>query len=1115
MFGFFNFNILYPAEKFLTSVLKMLKFNPSTYNIGELVDQMNEKEQCELLNGSLDVNALNEKLKLKNFYIGKALIKKSTFVFKKTYMTDKTILSFEDIEIDIMNKIKNEQGEGEAEVNQIKSEEKSGGGLLDNLINMVIHNLEINFKNIKIRFFDKENKNIEYSFFIKSVEFKEAKNIQPIQSNEKIKYLFIHNKALYIAGILFKEKYDNNDEIFFSDKEEDDEKKNLFISNNNNLLYIKNKIEIDMFHDKDNFILTIGNNNDLSSDFYIENIFTIQQLNSLYNYFMPKKEDKIINNENNNNINDVNNINNNNIDNINKDNNDINTNVEINNESNKKEEKKGFDLMGYKIEKINLDMKLGLLYFIFFENGNNNNNDVESIKKDWVSHKDNLIKKEDTDVSKTLIEHFNNFQKNYYIFLIDNVLYNSKNGQTSINEIALKYIEQKNIKNNIQNDNDNDNIIILDKNGYESKNIIDINKFNFNMESKELSYDTIYIEISPNFVYFLKHFKECLSTKKPKNIHLNQKIDNDKPKIEEKSDNQNENIINTNDVKKEEENNIIMVDDIDNNVDNERKKLFTINGKDLNIKIYIDKNIDENIINTISLNDLFTNNKEENDYICFNVSNLNIKNEETIPILYDVISLNYYTTDSNTYPLLKLVENKNNPEYKDSNILNKPNELSVDLQFQIILFINTGITKKILDYINFIFKKKQANQIMNGDVISYENYDANANNNIGCCMDNKCNKKCSMGLKIKEIKIYLMNEEDTLLNIDDLLSDLPENNMQYNKNHNYICVNLNEFSTKFECNGDNMKFNLYLKSLIIKDNIKKSKYKILFSNYNFKNKDEVFINCDFDICKKKDINKLEINPTINICPIAIYLDQKALYYLFNIYNGIKCKKENENENVKVPKNNIDNNINKNKVENNDKNNEMKNKNDYIIINNTIINSFFLELNYNTNDVDDIEFLQKKIVILLNNISLTNIQIDFKKYKNENNGLSLHDAIKKIYEFYYNDLVNVQGLLPVVSALPIINYFSSIADGMLNIVREPINNYQKNESVVDGFVNGVSSCVVNTTTIFTHLGEKISSYFNFLGCTGRDEEDELNDNTCRRIRHMINPKNRDIEKYYFK
>ena len=46
----------------------------------------------------------------------------------------------------------------------------------------------------------------------------------------------------------------------------------------NNLFYIKNKIEIDIFLDKDNNNLTIGNKN--NSDFYIENIYNIQQLDS-------------------------------------------------------------------------------------------------------------------------------------------------------------------------------------------------------------------------------------------------------------------------------------------------------------------------------------------------------------------------------------------------------------------------------------------------------------------------------------------------------------------------------------------------------------------------------------------------------------------------------------------------------------------------------------------------------------------------------------------------------------------------------------------------------------------------------------------------------------------
>ena len=245
MFGFLNF--LYPAEKFLTSVLNMLKYNPSTYDIEELTEQMNNKEECELLNGSLDIEQLNEQLKLKNYLIGNFLIKKSIFVFKRNYMGEKTIITLEGINIDIFNKIEKE-GKDEI-INGEGEKKKSEGGLLDNVINVVVHNLEVNFKNIKIRFFDKENKNVEYTFFINSISYKENPNVEPIRADEKIKYLFVHNKAVFIEGILFKEKYEDNDDIFFSNNEEDKDNKNKFISQNNNLFYIKNTIQMDMFYD--------------------------------------------------------------------------------------------------------------------------------------------------------------------------------------------------------------------------------------------------------------------------------------------------------------------------------------------------------------------------------------------------------------------------------------------------------------------------------------------------------------------------------------------------------------------------------------------------------------------------------------------------------------------------------------------------------------------------------------------------------------------------------------------------------------------------------------------------------------------------------------------------
>ena len=271
MFGSF-LNFLYPSKKFLTAVLSILKYDPSSYDIDELNEQMNQKEQCEIIDCSININELNKKIKLQRFLFGNLIIKKTKFIFKRNYLGEKTVLSFEDITIDIYQKIKND--EKERKLNEEK--EKSEGGLLDNLINTVVHNLVAIFKNIKIRFFDKDNKNIEYTFFIKKIEYKENENVEPIKPDEKIKYLFLHNKAIFINGLLLKEQYNDKDNIFFSNEEKDKANINKFVLQSNNLFYIKNKIEIDIFFDKDNNNLTIGNKN--NSDLYIENIYNIQQL---------------------------------------------------------------------------------------------------------------------------------------------------------------------------------------------------------------------------------------------------------------------------------------------------------------------------------------------------------------------------------------------------------------------------------------------------------------------------------------------------------------------------------------------------------------------------------------------------------------------------------------------------------------------------------------------------------------------------------------------------------------------------------------------------------------------------------------------------------------------
>ena len=1057
MFSFFN-NLLYPSRKFLTSVLKILKYDPSTYDIDELVEQMDENEQCELLNSSIDINYINEKLKNSKYFLSNFGINKTTFIFKKTYLTDKTTLSFEGINIDVMNKIMKENEKNEnKEGNSKPQKEKSEGGLLDNLINTVIHNVEVIFNNIKIRLFDKDNKNVEYSFFIKKIEYKENENVDPIKQEEKIKYLFLHNKTLFIEGILFKEKYEKKDDIFFNDND------SKLALQNNILFYIKNKIQIDMFYNKENYNLTIGDNN--NSEFYIESIMNIQQFKSFFNNFISQKEKENIDIKNNDAINLINN------DVIDSDKKELLKSDE-NNVDTLKKEKKPIDLMGYKIEKIQFELKIWLFYFILI-----NNNDKEKL---WISHQENLINKKEININNDIINHFNSYKEKYYIFCMNDLLFSTNNKELSLNDLLLQKNE---LKNDINNHNELD---------YEYKNIININNVKFNLKSKEILYDNIILEISPNLFYLIKKFnlfKEDKDIKyKEKN---NEKLIEDN-KITVKENNTVLNIDNKNGVNEDEIN-------TDNKIGINEEKKILLHGKNLNIKIFIDKNIEESIQKEISFDGLFVKKEDKKDFIDFILTNLIVNKEEKIVVSYDKFNLTYNDKENRTYQFFKILEDKNILQQEKNIIINYKNELSVDLQFIILIFINPEILKNVLNFsklISQIFRNKRnkKKKDYNDDFTNY--------NEDECSEKNKKN----VYLQLKQIKIFIINEIENYLNIEKLSSNLPKINVNEKINNNYICVNINEIGGKLEydINKNTKKLNVYLKSLIIEDNIMNSMYKVLLSNYNFKNKEDNFINCEFEIQNNNNnTNQYEIKPYIKICPIAIYLDQITLYFLYQTYYLFVGGKENqkENKNEKINEKNVE-----------------KNKNNRFIIYNSNIENFFIQINYvNNKEVKDKDFFDIKFIKYLNSTSLKNLNIYFNEYKNGKDYFSINEAIKDIYEFYFNEIKDQMESGYLMPALPLLNHFFSIIDGAFNIVREPIKKYNKKESIIDGFVLGVNNFVVNSASVFTHLGEPLFNYLNSLGCSAKKEDDDNNSNYnfCRNLRHHINEKNKEIEEFYFK
>ena len=1030
MFASF-FNMFDPAKIFLESVFNLIHYNKSTYNLDELLKQLSAKNECEMSNCTVDVAEVNKKIHLKKFFVQNILVKKSNFFFKKlSFANEKTKLFFNDIIVDIYQKKIEDEKKEEIKV----EEEKKSGGFLNNVVNVVIQNLEIFVKNITIKFYDKENKNVDYALLIRNISFKEAKDVKQIEAKDKGKYLFIHNKAVYIEGVLFKEKYEENDNIFFEEKNEN------FIKNKQSILYIKNEVEFDIFHDKDNSMLTIGN---LKTNFILENILDIKQINSFYKYFIEEEEEK--------------------------------NDIEKVEEKPKIKNNDDIDLMGFKIKKLNFEIKIDLLYAILFDEDKN-----EKIKeKNWISMEENIKDfSNGTNTKNKIIEQFNLYQTKYYIFCLNNLLIKLKNKIFVIDNLSIDLNTCDNIKeekeNNINNIIINDEIEIKDNNNL--INYLQISKLSYDSEKNELKYGNIYFELNDHILGLLKLLPKNSSNKS----QVNNNIINKEPEIEN-------NVISTSEKKEINNDENILIE--------KEKEKFKINGKDFNIKIYLNENI-KDTIESLALKDIFNRNKN-NTYINFELSNFNLYNNN---IYYDKIDLTYNDLESKkSYYIVKLVDKQNT-----SRIENGQNEeINIFLDYELYIFINPKLIKQILDYTQkiseLINKNKEEKNINKNISLNKDN-----NNCIHQCLKNNIN----FGINISSIKLVLTENSENnskIINLDkNALEGLPLNEIIFSEeDNNYIIFNFDKINFKLEQKDSISNINFTLKSLIIEDNISNSKYKILLSNYYFKNINEIFMNIETKIFFNDDLKKLEITPTLKIAPIAIYLDQISLYYIYNIFNQIKIKEENnniENKNINIIINSEEEEL------------EINNNEGNYIISNFEVQKFFIELNYSTNkEAKNTEIINSKITTLLNTTSINKLKIIFQNPPSiENTKLPPKEFFTKIYEYYSSDLVQqISGSL--ISALPLFYHIKESIDGSLDIVREPYDKYTKNESVMDGLVKGTMSWVVKTATMFTYLGESIGNFFSFKACMGNDD----NYSSCRQLRHKFNQSNKEQEEYYLK
>ena len=395
MFGFNLMDKLYPVNDFLGSIMGGLNLDPETYNLQELIDTMKKTEQCEINNTSMKLDFLNKKFQNNFQFIIKSIkFGNIFFKFPKSYMVNNTIIKMKDICIDIQNNNLINVEEEKKELEN-KEESSSSSNLLSSfgtLINLVAVHVILEFNNIKFRIFKDDN--CLFTFMLKKFTYDNNKNAIPIETKNKSKYLFMHNKTFTLGKIFMKLGYEDNDEDFFNDENVNKVK---FYTNKNTIFISNDEVYFNVTHDYEKQELLIEN--DIKINIFNECIIYKEQLTQFIEIMNILKSKNNVSN-----IKEV-------------------KKIEEKKIEENKEKKDYVDILGYKLNKINYNFYISNTYFILIDNDKNENNDKP---KFWMLYQKYFnkyyeISSGDKSGLKIFQKHFCYFENSFYYIYINDI----------------------------------------------------------------------------------------------------------------------------------------------------------------------------------------------------------------------------------------------------------------------------------------------------------------------------------------------------------------------------------------------------------------------------------------------------------------------------------------------------------------------------------------------------------------------------------------------------------------------------------------------------------------------------------------------------------------------
>ena len=209
-------------------------------------------------------------------------------------------------------------------------------------------------------------------------------------------------------------------------------------------------------------------------------------------------------------------------------------------------------------------------------------------------------------------------------------------------------------------------------------------------------------------------------------------------------------------------------------------------------------------------------------------------------------------------------------------------------------------------------------------------------------------------------------------------------------------------------------------------------------------------------------------------------------------------------------------IEKQEIKNLNSNEEQKEKEENaILINEILINSFSIKLNYNSHKISFYSVYQKGdwLEFLSGLSDIKELNLKFKLYR-KLTPTSIGDTISDLINFWKEDVLSIQATRSALRGLSITRPFLKLYDGVKDLVKQPYVYYKENKGIKKGIKKGMKNFLVSFSSTGIFFGEKIFRGIR-VATFGKTTLSLKKKSLYKKWIYKVNKKQLDYETYYYK